>query len=128
MPSVYDTALRHPDSLLHLEHLCYVLAGCLLWWPVIQSAPHQLSTGGRAVYVFAAFVLASPLGLLLTLLPSPVYAFYEHAPRLGALAARRPADRGRDDGGRAVGCLLRRVSRFSSSAFWPRRSTAAFEG
>jgi cytochrome c oxidase assembly factor CtaG len=78
VPWVYDTALRHPDSLLHLEHGLYVLAGCLLWWPVIQSAPHDLSTGGRAVYVFAAFVLGSPLGLLLTLLPSPAYGFYEH--------------------------------------------------
>jgi putative membrane protein len=78
LPPVYDTALRHPDSLLHLEHLMYVLAGCLLWWPVIQRAPHTLSTGGRALYVFAAFVLGSPLGLLLTLLPSPAYAFYEH--------------------------------------------------
>ena len=78
IPPVYDTGLRHPDSLLHLEHLCYVLAGCLLWWPVIQSAPHNLATGGRAVYVFAAFVLGSPLGLLLTLLPSPAYDFYEH--------------------------------------------------
>jgi cytochrome c oxidase assembly factor CtaG len=78
IPPVYDTALRHPDSLLHLEHLLYVLAGCLLWWPVIQSAPHALSTGARAVYVFAAFVLASPLGLLLTLLPSPAYDFYAH--------------------------------------------------
>ncbi len=55
-----------------------MVAGCLLWWPVIQSAPHNLSTGGRAVYVFAAFVLGSPLGLLLTLLPSPAYDFYEH--------------------------------------------------
>lgn len=78
IPAVYDTALRHPDSLLHLEHLCYVLAGCLFWWPVIQSAPHDLTTGARAVYVFAAFVLGSPLGLLLTLLPSPAYDFYAH--------------------------------------------------
>jgi len=53
-----------------------VLAGCLLWWPVIQDAPHRLSTGGKAAYVFAAFLLASPLGLLLALIPDPLYDFY----------------------------------------------------
>ena len=31
-------------------------------------------------YAFAAFVLASPIGLLLALLPRPVYAYYVDAP------------------------------------------------
>jgi cytochrome c oxidase assembly factor CtaG len=39
------------------------------------------SPGTKAIYLFGAFVLASPLGLLLALIPRPVYAFYEHAPR-----------------------------------------------
>jgi cytochrome c oxidase assembly factor CtaG len=34
------------------------------------------------MYLFAAFVLASPLGLLLALIPRPVYHFYVHAPHL----------------------------------------------
>jgi cytochrome c oxidase assembly factor CtaG len=37
--------------------------------------------------VFAAFVLVSPLGLLLALLPTSVYHFYAHAPRLWGLTA-----------------------------------------
>jgi putative membrane protein len=78
VPAIYDTALRHPHSLLHAEHASYVLAGCLLWWPVVHDAPHRLPTGARAGYLFAAFVLASPLGLLLALLPNPVYDFYQH--------------------------------------------------
>jgi putative membrane protein len=78
VPAIYDTALRHPDSLLHAEHASYVLAGCLLWWPVAQAAPHRLATGARAGYLFAAFLLASPLGLLLALLPEPIYDFYDH--------------------------------------------------
>jgi cytochrome c oxidase assembly factor CtaG len=31
--------------------------------------------------LFAAFVLASPLGLLLALIPRAIYPFYAHAPR-----------------------------------------------
>jgi len=78
LPWVYDYALRHPHSVLHVEHVMYLAAGTAVWWPVIHST---LSAGAKAAYLFAAFVLASPLGLLLALIPRPVYAFYAHAPR-----------------------------------------------
>jgi putative membrane protein len=75
LPPLYDAALERP-ALLHLEHACYLAAGLLLWWPVLQDAPHRLSNAARAVYLFAAFVLASPIGLLLALLPEPAYDWY----------------------------------------------------
>ena len=77
LPAAYDAALRHPHSLLHLEHACYLAAGVLFWWSILQDTPHALSPQLRAAAVFAAFVLGSPLGLLLALLPDPVYGFYE---------------------------------------------------
>jgi putative membrane protein len=89
LPWVYDAALEHPRSLLHLEHLCYLVAGILLWWPVFQDAPHRWSAGAKSVYLAAAFVFASPLGLLLSLLGRPIYPFYEHAPRLWGIGALR---------------------------------------
>jgi putative membrane protein len=78
LPWIYDFALRHPHSLLHVEHLTYLLAGVCLWWPVIHG---RQSAGAKAAYLFGAFVLASPLGLVLALFPRPIYAFYAHAPR-----------------------------------------------
>jgi cytochrome c oxidase assembly factor CtaG len=81
VPAVYDYALRH-EAVLHLEHATYLVAGAMLWWPVLQDRPHHLSAGAKAVYLFAAFVLASPVGLLLALLPEPIYDFYVEAPRL----------------------------------------------
>jgi putative membrane protein len=86
LPPAYDTALEHPSTLLHLEHATYFAAGCLLWWPVVHDAPHRLSDGLRAAYVFAAFVLASPIGLLLALLPEPVYDYYENGEELWGLS------------------------------------------
>jgi cytochrome c oxidase assembly factor CtaG len=83
LPWAYDAALRHQWTILHLEHATYFLAGCLLWWPVVQG---QRSYGEKSVYLFAAFVLGSPLGLLLALLPNPVYDFYEDVPRLWGLS------------------------------------------
>ena len=87
LPWVYDAALRHPTTLLHLEHACYFASGCLLWWPVLHRRPHAISSGAKAAYLFLAFVLVSPVSLLLALLPTPVYDFYEHAPRLWDLSA-----------------------------------------
>jgi len=78
LPWIYDTALRHPHSLLHVEHLSYLAAGVCVWWPVVHG---RYSAGAKAAYLFAAFVLASPLGLLLALIPRAIYSFYAHAPR-----------------------------------------------
>lgn len=84
VPVLYDAALEQ-HALLHLEHLTYLATGLLLWWPVLQSQPWSLSSGAKAAYLFAAFVFASPLGLLLALLPSPLYNFYVEAPRIRGL-------------------------------------------
>jgi cytochrome c oxidase assembly factor CtaG len=78
LPWIYDYALRHPHSLLHVEHAMYLAAGIAVWWPVVHGT---FSAGGKAAYLFTAFVLASPLGLLLALIPRPVYDFYAQAPR-----------------------------------------------
>jgi cytochrome c oxidase assembly factor CtaG len=83
VPPVYDTALDNAGSLLQLEHATYFAAGLLMWWPVIHG---RYSDGAKALYLFAAFVLASPLGLLLALLPNPVYGFYEEARQLWGLS------------------------------------------
>lgn len=76
LPFAYDAALRHPATLLHLEHVMYLVAGVLLWWPALQKHPWRLSLEARSLYLFAAFLLCSPLGLLLALLPGAVYESY----------------------------------------------------
>ena len=82
LPWIYDAALRHPHSLLHLEHALYFLTGVLLWWPVVHG---DLSAGAKAAYLFAAFALASPIGLMLALVPEAIYDFYVEAPELWGL-------------------------------------------
>ena len=86
-PAIYDAALHRQEWLIHLEHACYFATGLLLWWPLVQNVPRRLSSAARAAYAFAAFVLAAPLGLLLALLPRPIYPFYVHAhPRIWGLS------------------------------------------
>jgi cytochrome c oxidase assembly factor CtaG len=87
VPFVYDAALHHQSSLIHVEHACYFGTGLLFWWPLVQDVPRRLSSGARAGYGFAAFVLAAPLGLLLALLPRAIYPYYVHArPRIWGLS------------------------------------------
>jgi cytochrome c oxidase assembly factor CtaG len=87
VPPVYDYALERQSWLIHVEHACYFGTGILFWWPVVQDVPRRLPSGRRAAYAFAAFVLASPLGLLLALLPKAAYPFYVHArPRVWGLS------------------------------------------
>jgi putative membrane protein len=85
IPALYEAALRS-EVLLHAEHASYFLTGALLWWPLLHDAPRRLSPGAKAAYVFGAFVLASPVGLLLALLPRPIYDFYVEAPRVWGIS------------------------------------------
>ena len=88
LPWLYDAALENPHTLLHLEHALYFATGVAMWWSVVQDAPHRLGTGARAGIVFAAFILGSPIGLVLALVPDAVYDFYVDAPeRLWGLSA-----------------------------------------
>jgi cytochrome c oxidase assembly factor CtaG len=85
VPLAYDTALRNPHTLLHLEHALYFATGVLVWWPVVHG---RHSPGFKAGYLFAAFALASPIGLLLALIPDAIYDFYVDAPeRVWGLSA-----------------------------------------
>ena len=83
LPWLYDTALRHPHSLLHLEHALYFVTGVLLWWPIVHGL---LAPGLKAAYLFAAFLLASPIGLVMALVPNAVYDFYADGPGLWGLS------------------------------------------
>jgi putative membrane protein len=88
IPFIYQAALGPHPWLVHVEHACYFATGLLMWWPLVHDLPRRLASGARAAYAFAAFLLASPLGLLLALVPKPVYDFYVDArPRVWGLSA-----------------------------------------
>jgi cytochrome c oxidase assembly factor CtaG len=76
VPPIYDAALEQSGWLLDLEHVTYFLAGVLMWWPVVHG---RYSDGVKALYLFAAFVLAAPLA-------RPIYDFYKDAPQLWGLS------------------------------------------
>ena len=51
-----------------------------------RSCTASHAPGAKAAYLFAAFVLASPIGLVLALVPEPIYDFYADGPGLWGLS------------------------------------------
>ena len=86
LSAVYDAAVSS-TVLLNVEHAVLIAIGLLFWWPVLCDVPHRLVTLGRIAYVFAAFIGAAFLGIVLTFAP-PLYAHYENlAVRLWGISA-----------------------------------------
>jgi putative membrane protein len=69
----------------------WVLAGLILWLPVLSPLPdgRLKAAWGQMLYLFGATALVAVIpASLLTFSTTPVYAIYELAPRIGGLTAR----------------------------------------
>jgi putative copper resistance protein D len=84
LPGFYDATLRHP--LLHdAEHALYVLAGLIMFSPLLDGDPalrHRLSGLGKLVYLIVAMMPMALIGAYLNrhaTLVYPLYAAPAHA-------------------------------------------------
>jgi putative membrane protein len=71
--------------------LAWVVAGFILWLPVISPLPEGrvVSVWPKMLYLFLATAVVAVIpASLLTFSTTPVYAIYELAPRIGSLTAR----------------------------------------
>jgi putative membrane protein len=82
VPGVYGYALTHRWA-LGIEHLAFLTSGIAFWWPVLT--PGRMASHAKLVYLFGAFIAASPIALTLAL-THPLYGFYVHAPKLWGLS------------------------------------------
>jgi cytochrome c oxidase assembly factor CtaG len=77
VPGFYEAAVRHP--LLHAgEHVLYLLAGLVLWAPVLAPAPlpRRLSPLGSILYLLLAMFPGAVIGLALMTATGAVYPIY----------------------------------------------------
>ncbi|MDQ6745258.1 MAG: cytochrome c oxidase assembly protein, partial [Actinomycetota bacterium] len=96
-PGLYDATLR--DQGLHeAEHALYLMAGTLLWWPILGGDPvpsRRLGGLGTVVYMLASMPPMALIGALLNRHTTLVYASYGHAGRsLGVSALADQAQAG----------------------------------
>jgi putative membrane protein len=85
LPALYDATLRS-ESLHVVEHLMFIGAGLILYWPMLEatsaSARWQMSPGIKLLYVLAATLPQDGVALILLFSRVPFYEFYVNAPRL----------------------------------------------
>jgi putative copper resistance protein D len=79
----YDTTLRY-EPVHELEHAAYLLAGAVLWWPVLDVDPvaaRRLNGFSRLAYAVAAMLPMTLIGAFLYRHQTLVYAPYAAAAR-----------------------------------------------
>ncbi len=85
VPAFYDAAL-HSEELHIVEHLTFIGAGVVLFWPVIAAtslrARWQLSPIGKLIYLLGATIPQDGVALALLFSRQPFYEFYATVPRL----------------------------------------------
>jgi putative membrane protein len=89
LPTFYDATLRHL-AVHEVEHALYLMAGVLLWWPLLDADPvpaHRLSGLGRLVYLLATMPAMAIVGAYLNRHPTLVYPPYGPAARAMGISA-----------------------------------------
>ena len=76
VPYLYDAALRH-QGLHDFEHLCWVVAGLLVWTLLVDPGSHRrLTVGGRVALAAAMFACGQVLSDVLIFSFHPIYPAY----------------------------------------------------
>ena len=87
LPAVYNGALAHHN--LHIfQHICFMGAGILMWWPVLSRLPElpRLPYGGQMLYLFLISLLPAIVGGIISFADNVVYDWYTEAPRLWGIS------------------------------------------
>lgn len=79
LPSAYDLALEN-EFMHSVQHVCFVIAGVLLWWPLMSKVPEwpRPSPPMQAFYLFLSTIPTGMIGALLTY-SGPLYPHYAEA-------------------------------------------------
>ncbi|HXN02010.1 MAG TPA: cytochrome c oxidase assembly protein [Candidatus Dormibacteraeota bacterium] len=87
LPFLYEATLRN-QSVHVFEHLSFLAAGVLFWWPIMVPAGRRLAMSviGKIAYLGFAGVPPTILGLAFILSPVVIYPFYAAAPRVTPLS------------------------------------------
>jgi putative membrane protein len=87
LPAAFQLGMR--SHWVHsLEDVCFLLAGLLFWWPIVQSSPRatRSSRWSMALYLFLATLPCDILSAFLVFCNRLVYPFYLSTPQLFSMA------------------------------------------
>lgn len=88
VPVLYDLALRE-QGIHILEHLTFLTAGVIMWWPILSPLPELPRPPYlvQMLYLFVQPTVPSILGALITFSGSVLYEWYSEAPRVWEISA-----------------------------------------
>lgn len=85
LPPLYDATL-YSGSLHVVEHVMFIAAGVVLYWPMLAATSAQahwkMSPGAKLLYMLVATLPQDGVALALIFSRVPFYEYYTHAPRL----------------------------------------------
>jgi len=85
IPALYQASL-HSDGVHIFQHLTFIVAGIIGWWPVLAAAQDSVPRATRSVQLIYLILMIFPglgLAVLLTLSPRVLYPFYQAAVSAG---------------------------------------------
>jgi putative membrane protein len=86
LPFAMDFSLSH-HWFHFVVHVLLLATALLMWWPILSDVPElpRYSYPLQMAYLFAQSLIPSVLASFITFADTPVYSFYEQAPRLWGL-------------------------------------------
>ena len=87
IPAFYNAAMENHDIHI-LEHLMFMAAAVLMWWPLMSQLPElpRLAYPGQMLYCFLMMIPMSVVAVYITMADSVLYPFYSSAPRIMPLS------------------------------------------
>lgn len=77
-PPLYEAALES-DAVHVFQHFTFLVASTIFWWPILAPLKdHRIPALAGVVYLVAAALSSSLLGILLTFAPAGIYPAYLH--------------------------------------------------
>ena len=83
VPNLYEAALQ--DHNLHIfNHITYLLAAFVMWWPVLSPLPElpRIPYPAQMLYLFVQSLVPAVLASMITFSETVIYSSYAAAPRL----------------------------------------------
>ncbi|MGH8543106.1 MAG: cytochrome c oxidase assembly protein, partial [Gammaproteobacteria bacterium] len=87
-PALYQMALKN-EWVHDLQHLLFFSTALLFWWPIVNPAPRLhgvISYGYRIIYLVAATLQNTLLGMAISLPQHVLYPFYAIVPQSSELS------------------------------------------
>ncbi len=83
VPALYNAAMESHDIHI-LEHLMFMAAAVLMWWPLASQLPElpRLAYPGQMLYSFLMIIPMSVIAVYIVMADTILYPYYASAPRI----------------------------------------------